>query len=155
VSGFGSQPFGSSPYGIGTPAVATPAGGSVLRNAQTGASEGSRFLNPATRDYAIDANGRTLGLGNVRALVEIALSTTSGTSAMQALGHTLRSIARIDNNFEYRVRDTIAASVAHLTDRSIIQLTATTIEDRGRGRRLIRVFWRDLTTGQEDFSELR
>lgn len=155
MSGFGSSGFGSGPYGLGTPVTASAQGGSVLRDAKTGKPQGSRRLNPETRDFDIDTNGRTLGLGNVRALVELALATESGTSAMQALGQALRTIDRIGTSFQYRVRDTVAAAVKHLTDRNIITIDRTTVEDLGPGKRLIRVFWRDVTTGQEAFSELR
>ena len=95
MSGFGSQPYGRSPYGIGTPALATPTGGSVLRDETTGISQGSRRLNPSTRDYDIDEYGRALGANNVRAMVELALSTDLGSSAMVELGHLLRTIDRI------------------------------------------------------------
>jgi hypothetical protein len=154
MSGFGSQGFGSTPYGIGSPVGSSARGGTILRDEKTGMPQGSRRLNPATRDYSIDSNGRALGANNVRALVELALATVRGSSAMVALGQTIGSIDRIGASFRYRIRDAVAGAVKHLTDRGLIEIQRTAVEDISPGKVLVRVFWRDLTTGEETFSEI-
>jgi hypothetical protein len=73
---------------------------------------------------------------------------------MRDLGQALKSIDRIGASFQYRVRDTVAAALKHLTDRDLVEVQSTTAETIAPGKAVIRVFWRDVTTGEETFSEI-
>lgn len=147
MSGFGSQPFGSSSYGIGTPAVYSGTGGDVLRDAKTGARLGSRKIDPTTKDYVLDSNGRILGMNDVQQLVLLATSTTKGTSAMRSLGQEIRKIDRITSNFTQRVRNTLTAAVQHIVDRGLIEVLGVSVQILRPGTVYVALRWRDLTQG--------
>jgi hypothetical protein len=154
MSGFGSQPFGTGPYGLGTPATATSIGGSILRDTTTGESLGSRQIDPLTKDYVLDDNGRLLGMSDVKQLVLIAVSTTKGSSAMRELGHELRSIDRITANFAARVRNTLLAAVQHIVDRRLIEVLDVVVELVRPGVAKVRLRWRDVSTQNEETTEV-
>lgn len=143
-SGLGSQGFGSTPYGLGTPAVAPSQGGAIFRDASTGLSTGSRMIDPVTKDYVFDSNGRILGMPDVHQLVLLAVSTRKGSSAMRELGQELERIPRITANTARRVDSTLRASVQHLVDQGLITVTGTTVET-GDARIRAVLLWRDLT----------
>lgn len=154
MSGFGSQPFGSSPYGIGTPAVASELGGSLLRDETTGQSWGSRKIDPVTKDYVLDDNGRILGMSDGHQLVLLAVSTTKGSSAMRQLGQDIKSIDRITNNFVRRVDTTLRAAVQHLVDKELIEVLDVTVDVVRPGVTLARLRWRDLASGEVELTEV-
>ena len=150
MSGFGSQPFGSSPYGIGTPATAPEDGGALLRDVDTGQTRGSRKVDPFTRDYVVDTNGRLVGMGNTKQLVLLAVSTKQGSAAMRQLGQTLRDIDRISPNFQRRVDHALRDAVQHLVNSNLIEVVGTEVEVLRPGVAFARLRWRDVETGLED-----
>lgn len=150
MSGFGKQPAGTSPYGLGTPAVAPVPGGVVLRNELTGRSEGGRYIDPITKDYTFDDHGRLLGMPNVRQMVQLALSTTRGTSAVKDLGNELSKVDRITANVERRVRDICTLATRHLIDARLIEVVSVTTERAKATALRIRFKYRDLTTSEEE-----
>jgi hypothetical protein len=150
MSGFGSQPNGSSPYGIGTPAVSSGTGGKLLRDTSTGRRMGSRRIDPFTKDYVLDENGRILGMNNTQQLVLMAVSTDKGSSAMRSLGQELRRIERITSNFARRVDTTLRACVQHIVDLGLIEVLGTRVEIVRPGVSKARLLWRDLESGVEN-----
>lgn len=149
MSGFGSQPAGSSPYGLGTPATAPSQAGGIFVDPATGLSTGSRLIDPATRDYVYDENGRAVGMSDVQQLVFLAVSTRKGSAAMRELGQELEKIDRITANTARRVDVTMRDAVQHLVSRGLIAVTGTTVEVVGSSRIQMSLLWRDLT-GQVD-----
>ncbi len=154
MSGFGNQPYGSSPYGIGTPITATAPGGAVLRETSTGSSLGSRLINAETRDYVVDENGRIVGMSDVQQLMQIALGTVKGSSAMLGLGHALATLDVITDNVERRVATIVDDAVLHLTSRKLVEILSVVTTRMHAGALHIVVRWRDLTTGLEQKSEI-
>lgn len=154
MSGYGSQPYGSSRYGIGTASQAPIPGGSVLRDPQTGASSGSRRIDPVTRDYVVDSSGRALGMNDVQQLVEIAIQTVKYSSAMNSLGQRLGDIDVIGDNIERQVRNVLEEAVAHLTSRNLVEIVSVVVTRLHPGAIRILFRWRDLTTGEEHPAEL-
>jgi hypothetical protein len=152
MSGFGSQPFGSSPYGLGTPAVATDLGGATLAD-QNGVQQGSRRIDPLTKDYVLDDTGRIAGMANTHQLVLLAVSTTKGTAAMRTLGHELKKIERISANFVRRVDTTLRACVQHLVLRGLIEVVGTSVQVARPGVGFAKLNWRDLTSGSSRVEE--
>lgn len=153
-SGFGSQGFGSSPYGIGVPSVGNPPGGAVLRDPLTGTSSGSRRIDPVTRDYVLDDNGRTLGMSDVQQLVLMALQTVRNSSAMNGLGQSLGDIVVIGDNIERQIASIFENALAHLVARGLVQIISTTVTRLHPGAIKATVRWRDLTTSTEHTSEI-
>lgn len=146
--------FGAQPYGVGTPTVAQDGGGSVAVNPYSGEVEGSRRIDPRTKDYVIDSTtGRILGMTNTQQLVLMAINTEKGSSAMQALGHELRTIDRITTNFERRVDTVLRAAVSHLVRAELIEVQGTEVVVLGPGRAFARLLWRDTESGVEDSTD--
>lgn len=137
-------PGSGPPYGTGTPTTAPLATGNILADS-TGTTTGSRFIDPTTRDYVIDSNGRTTGMSNVQQLVYLAVSTDLGSSAVQALGQQLKQIDRITANFERQVTTTLTASVQHIVDQGLMQVVDVIVERVGPSVARARLRWRDLS----------
>lgn len=143
--------YGRQPYGVGTPAVLQDTGGKVLSNPYYGNREGSRKIDPRTRDYVLDSTtGRILGMTNPQQLVYLAVSTTRGSSAVQALGHELGKIDRISANFTRRVDGALRAAVQHIVDRGLIEVVAIEVQVLRPGQGFARLRWRDTATGHEE-----
>lgn len=147
--------FGVQPYGIGTNAVATDGGGKAITNPYSGAQNGSRKIDPYTRDYVFDSTtGRIQGMTNAQQLVYLAVRTDKGSSAMRALGQELMRIERITSNFVRRVDDTLRAAVQHIVDRKLIVVLGTQVDIVRPGVARARLRWRDLETGDEEATEI-
>ncbi len=147
MSGFGIQPAGTTSAGFGAPSRGAEEGGVILRDVNTGASFGSRSIDPRTGDYVMDENGRLVGMNNVRQLVELAV-----LNAAPALG----AIDRLNDSFE-------RAATAVLTDAcepivrqgliAIVGVRGVRIGVRGglrQGQAIYEFLWRDLTTDSEE-----
>lgn len=146
MAGFGSSPLGTGPYGVGTPATSSANAGLPLAD-DFGASQGSKYINPRTRSYERDANGRTKGMPNVPHLVQLALLTTRGSSAMTTLGDEAPG-GVIGANFVSRRQASIRQSLTRLVDDNMIEIVAIEVYADNRPVFTL-VRWRDLTTTLE------
>lgn len=143
--------MGTAPYGLGTPATSSANAGVLLPN-DKGETQGSRYINPRTRQYEYDSNGRAKGMPNVQQLVELALLTVRGTSAQTDLGVEEPS-GVIGANFVERRKTSINQALSRLvTDKMIEVLSVDVDVDRRPIFTLVR--WRDLTTSIERESQL-
>ncbi len=155
MAGFGHQPAGSSPAGWGTPALADAPCGDILRDPATGRRTGSRRINPLTRDYEMDGCGRILGDHEVRHLVQMAVHTLKGSSAMRTLGLQTTGMSRITGDFERRLLGAVTNAVEHLVSAGLIEVIGVTEYRAGarnglrEGQVYARFRWRDRTTRQE------
>ena len=156
MSGAGQQAAGTTSAGLGTSAAATEFGGTFLRDDKTGASFGARRIDPRTRDYVLDSNGRALGIRDVRQMVQFALHTEHNSSAVRGFGHKLRTIDRITANFEKRVLSVLTEALQPLIRAGLIEVLGfsqfTIGDDRNglrRGASYGRLKWRDRTTTRE------
>lgn len=156
MSGAGGQGAGSTGAGVGTSAGATAHGGTFLRDERTGASLGARRIDPSTRDFEIDSNGRLFGVRDVKQLVHIAVHTEHDSSAVKGFGHRLREIDRITPNFERRVLTVLTDALAPLIRTGLIEVLGFDDFRTGNGRNGLmrgatygRLRWRDLTTRRE------
>lgn len=156
MTGAGTQPAGTSSAGLGTSDTATSPGGVFLRDIRTGASLGARKIDPNTKDYVLDANGRILGRDYVQHAVQMSLTTERGSSAVSTLGHRLRTLDRITPNFERRVLALLTEAVAPLVQLGYVEVlgfTSFVVGDNKnglpRGAIYGRFRWRDRTTALE------
>jgi hypothetical protein len=150
MSGFGIQPAGLSPAGVGTPATAPANSGFALRNAFDGSAAGSRKLDPATNQYAIDSYGRVTGMSSAQQLVQLAIKTDKGSSAVRKLGNELYKIDRITDNFNRRVNDVITNALTDLVNRKLIAITSIEAQQVQGSRAFIIIKWTDLSTNTEE-----
>jgi hypothetical protein len=156
MSGAGTQTAGTSSAGFGTSEEATAAGGGFLRDTKTGKSFGARKIDPRTRNYVRDSNGRILGMNAVQHAVQVSLHTERGSSAVGTLGHRLKSLDRITPNFERAILSILTEAVQPLIHLGYIEVLGFRAFVAGDGRNGLqrgavygRFLWRDLTTKRE------
>lgn len=156
MSGAGTQPAGTTAAGYGEPATAAVIEGAFLRDTKTGRSLGARKIDPHTKDYVLDTNGRILGVGYVKHVVQMSLHTEEGSSVVQEMGHRLRSIERITPNIERQILAILTKAVQPLITQGLIEVVGFSHfiagDDKNglrRGSVHGRFLWRDLTTGEE------
>ncbi len=149
MSGFGAAPFGVAPYGVGTPATAPEPGGKIHRDEATGAQFGSRKLNKYTKQYEFDDYGRVLGMADVQQMVQIAVSTELGSSAVRNLGHELRTVLDITDNFQRRVQTILESALADLVKRKLVEIITVDVRRVNTSGLYALLRWRDLTTNNE------
>jgi hypothetical protein len=156
MAGAGLQKAGTTSAGLGEYAPVAADAGAFLRDERTGKSLGARKIDPNTRDYVLDDNGRILGLDYVKHAVQMSVHTERGTAAVNTMGHRLRSLDRITPNFERRVLAVLTEALQPLIALGYIEVLGFAAfkagDDRNglaRGAVYGRLRWRDLTTGQE------
>ncbi len=142
MSGLGLFSAGLGPFGIGTPdaPAAIPAPGA-----------GSRYINPASRDYQQDASTRQLAqMPGVRQRVLLALTTLLGSStAVRDFGTRRRS--KMGTTYDAEVRADVTSALRQLVEvEKIVVLESISVQRGGGGRSLITVSYRDLTIQQSE-----
>lgn len=142
-SGFGIFSAGFGAFGLSTPDVAPePPTGSV----------GTRWINPATKDYEINpATNNLKQMPDVRQKVLLAILTiqTTATTAPR-FGVSLPS--KMGTTFENECKNATRAALAHLTTAADPEIRIDRIDvERGKASRAqITVSYTDLTTGEKD-----
>ena len=143
MSGFGIYSAGFGAFGLSTPAVAPdPTTGPV----------GTRWVNPATKDYEINPQtGNLKQMPNVRQKVLLALLTVQG-SATTASRFGVKLPTKMGNTFENECKNATRSALAHLTNVADPEISIDSIDVlRGKSSRaLITVSYTDLTTGEKD-----
>jgi hypothetical protein len=151
--GAGLAPAGLSPAGFGTPATGDAvAPGTPLRQAD-GTGGQSRYIDAKTRDYAVNGEGRLQGIGGVQGRVQLALTTTLGSSILQTLGLTAWPGVITDAITE-QVGDAVRRALKKLTDAGEVSIAAIEVTRPTANRLVTRVRWTDLTTGADHTSTL-
>lgn len=142
MSGFGAYSFGLGPFGTGSPAEAP--------EPPTG-SAGSRWIDPGTRDYALDGEtGQLKQMPGVRQRVLLALATIQG-SASTAPRFGVRLPTKMGTTFEAECRQATQAALRHLTDlEQVIRVDQILVERGARSRARVTVSYTDISTGERD-----
>lgn len=146
MTGAGFSPAGVSPAGSGTPATTTGPSGTALTD-DYGRQHGARYIDPATRRYVLDANGRYKGMPAVSQMVELAFLTLRGSSALPNLGMEKPS-GVIGSNFVAKREQAVREAFQFLTRAQLAELVSVTV-DTSRRPVVSIVRWRDLTTAEE------
>jgi phage baseplate assembly protein W len=136
------MPAGSGPFGLGTPATSEPP--------PTGPA-GSRYLNPATRDFEVDqVTGQFAQMPPVRQRVLLALITIRGSSSvLPSFG--VHVPPKMNELFEAQVRNSVASALRQLTDvEQVIRVDRIDVERGTGGRALITVSYTNLQSGEEE-----
>lgn len=142
MPGFGLMPFGTGPMGLGTPVTASlPPNGPA----------GSRYINPATKDYERNPSTRQLKqMPKVRQQVLLALTTILG-SASTLDGFGIRLPRKQGDRFQSQMENSVRAALRHLTSvERVIQIESIKVESGRGGRARITVSWSELATNQRD-----
>lgn len=151
--GLGLAPMGVAPYGIGTPAITAPLGGVALMGAD-GTRQSVRKIDPGTRRYLYDITGRAIGDSAVRQQMYLVATTDRGSSAVLAMGNTIKSLQDITPNLLQRVRSIYTSAYSRMVARGLIKLGDITIDvtpasGNSVSKMLTRIKYTDLTTGQD------
>jgi hypothetical protein len=148
MAGLGLSPLGTAPYGLGTPLVAPISAGSALEDDE-GVPQASRFIDPITRRYVFDDNGRLTGMGATQQRVQLAFSTKRRSSVLSTMGESITSIQDITDDLQRRVETEVASTLSRLVNEKALAILSVTITPFAASGRKILVRWRDLTTGTE------
>lgn len=140
MAGFGTSPYGTSPYGFGSVDEASE---------QASNPFGSRFLDPATRDYRFDSSTGQFGqMPPLRQRVLLTLMTVLNSSAVAGFGTKLPK--KIDRTFVESTKQMVRVALRYLTDTERV-MRIDAIEVRTGGWRAeITVSYTDLETGVRD-----
>lgn len=134
---------GTGPAGLSTPAEVAV---SPLPSA------GSRYINPSSGDYQIDAaTGQFAQMPPTRQRVLLALKTVFGSSTA-APDFGLRAPRKIGRNYVAQTKQEVRAALRHLTleNAPVILITAIDVVRIGSSRVVATVSYVDLKTGQPD-----
>ncbi len=147
--GAGSCPVGSSAAGYGVPDKAFAPNNAVLPGIRTGLPQSGRFIDPTTKSYVFLTDGRLKGVSTVPQLMQIALTTVSGSSAVAGLGQSFTTIAEKGSDYQRRVATGVAAAVADIVRQRLAELISVDVQvpDSNPDGGICRIQWRDLTTG--------
>lgn len=155
MSGAGLQKAGRTTAGFGTSAEANVFDGGFLRDAITGETLGARLIDPKSKSFVLDENGRILGMDSVKHAVLIAVHTVQNSSAVRGLGNRLSSIQRIGPNIERQVFSILSEALRPLIQAGMIEVLEFSQFKAGDGTNGMmpgavfgRLKWRDLTTRQ-------
>ncbi len=138
--GFGLLPFGLGPFGLETP--------DDPPDPPTGTA-GSRYIDPATGDYALDAvTGQLQQMPRTRQRVLLALVTLRKTATtVPTFGNKLPR--KMGTSFEFETKQAVRLALRHLTDsEQVIRIESLTVERGRNSRALVTVSYTDLETGE-------
>jgi phage baseplate assembly protein W len=142
MAGFGSSPVGSNPFGYGTPVTnAAPPLGTV----------GSRYIDPLTRDYAVDdSTGQMKQMPSLRQRVYLTVMTVKGSSSSLP-NFGLSVPGKLDQSAERRISNAILSALNQLiVVEKILAVNSIAVERYPLGRVRVNVSWTDLTVGKND-----
>lgn len=136
------MPAGTGPAGLGTP---------VTTAAPPNGPAGSRYINPATRDYQIDpATNQFAQMPQIRQQVLLAITTVAASaSAAQWLG--IKLPRKMGNRFQAECEKAVRFALRHLTEtQRLIRIDSITAVPGRAGRAQITVSWTEIATGKTD-----
>jgi hypothetical protein len=154
MGGIGTSPLGTGPYGYGQPPAIPSQAGPIFRDAARGLVGSCRQIDPGTRQYVIDADGRVAGGQTVPQLVYLAYATVKGSAILSDMGESFSDVKIIGDDFDAQMTALAKAPVQALIDQGLLEIVAITIDRIGSCGASIQVRWRDLTTGLEDSTTL-
>jgi hypothetical protein len=142
--GFGLAPAGTSAFGYGSPATANANTGLAMTK-DDGSQGAARMIDPHTRDYRFDKNGRAVGIDGIPQQVYLALLTVLNSSAVSGLGNAIGSIKTITENIKAQISNEVARALSKLTAAKLVKLVDVEVELNTNHAPLIHVRWIDLT----------
>lgn len=157
--GVGAQSAGATNAGYGFPTSQKPVL-STLTVGPSNAPTGARLIDPVAKDYVLGDNGALLGMTPGQQAVYLATATVLNSSAVHGQGSDLQSLDKITDNFRDAVEAKLRTALQPAVDAGIIQVNGFTAFAVGvknglqPGQSFGRLSWTDLTTGQEQESDV-
>lgn len=145
--GIGLCPFGVVPAGFGQVNQAPNRPGVPLEaTALNHITLGARQIDPTTRDYVFDSNGRLAGMSATAQQVFLSVVTTVGTSAIPTLGSGVGRVRMISDNYQTRIQNLVQVALTSLIRAGQIQLTSVEVTRLPQSSvTQIVIIWTDLT----------
>jgi hypothetical protein len=140
MAGFATSPLALTPFGTGTPVSGTAPPSSVPTEAL--------FLDPRTKDFALDSEGAYKRMPTTRHRVLVALTTRKGSNAADA-NAGIDIPRKIGTNYAQKMRIAVSNALRFLVDEGAISLEDVTTETSG-GRVVATVDYVDLLSGEKD-----
>lgn len=142
MPGLGLSSAGLCPYGTGTPitGAAPPTG-----------QAGSRYINPATKDYEQDTTTKQLAqMPAIRQRVLLAVLTVFRSSTVYNGG--IKTPRKMGTLFETEMKQAVRATLRILTDvEKVVRIDSITVKRGGNsGRSMTTIEYTDLTTNLTD-----
>jgi hypothetical protein len=106
-----------------------------------GTPQGSRYINPQTRRWEFDSNGRALGMADAAHMVLMSLTTTLGSAAW--FGGLPAPGGVIGANFEAQRKTEVQNVLKPLVDNGTIEVVSITVDVKSRPV-LTTILWKDL-----------
>jgi hypothetical protein len=152
--GAGLSPAGSAAAGYGVPDVGTQLPSAILPDVRTGGFQTGRLINPVTKDYVMQANGTLQGFDTVPQLVQLALSTQLGSSALLDLGIDLANATEKGSDFQRQMATLVANALSPLIGQKLVRLDAVIVQEppSNPDAGIAIVKWFDLTTETQNTS---
>lgn len=134
--GAGMTPAGVSSAGSGSSATTTaPVPFVILPNEVTGATQTARYIDQATGQYAIDAQGGSFGMNAVQQLVQIAVMDID-----------FSSIDVISDGTQSQMQNLVANALAPFAAKGLLQIISVEAGQIGTNAEKAVLKWRDLTS---------
>lgn len=134
-NGFGTAPMGVAPYGTGTPISGSDNAGKPLSDS-TGKQFGGRYIDPSTRDFVFDSNGRLTGMPNVTQLV------------LLAIGGIKFDILNIGSDTAQIMSDKLTTALNPIVTKNLLKIQKIDVMIQGSKIKTT-LAWKDLTTGND------
>ncbi len=146
--GAGQSGLGNTQAGFGTPKKQLF---SANRNfvTPTGSQGNARYIDPITKDYALDKFGNFVGMNAVPQMVQLALSTIKNSSAVVDFGFDFANIKIITTDTTSKVNDAVSLALADLINSGLISLTQVNVQRFSNTGIFVQVFFVDLTDDTE------
>lgn len=155
--GAGGCPSGSALAGYGVVDTAHSPIDAPLPDQATSFPTTCRLLVPnaangGVGDWAFTADGRVVGCGTARQLVQLAMTTVLGSSCSPTLGFDFAQIQEQGPNLQRQVATLSANALAPQVKAKVVQLQEVDAQqaESNPDAVLATVKWKDLSTGQED-----
>jgi hypothetical protein len=139
------MPAGFGSAGLGTPVgLPVPGGAGYQQSVDVVAAES---IDPVTRDYALDDEGKHYAITATEQRVLLALSQPFGSLPWDAtFGDRTLNLTKLPANAIDTVRRHTENALAHLTSTGAIELLGVVIETDPRGTLLRAVDWVDVSS---------
>lgn len=154
--GAGACRAGLAVAGFGDPYAGEEPQGTALQNHVNGSLQDARYIDPYTKDYIIDEQGRTQGQTSVSQQVYLALLTTFGSSVNANLGSQFSNIKTFSRKtIAAQIDSVVRKSLSNLISNNSIQLIRTEVSlNTNNIATNITVYWRDNFTNQNQQTSL-
>lgn len=147
--GAGFCPAGTTAAGYGVPDTGTVPNNALMPDPLTGLPQTGRNINTATGSYTFTADGRTQGMTTVSQLVQLAIRTQRGSSALGAFGIDMSKVQEQGTNFERQLGAAIVLALSNLIKAGLVTVIGITwlpVDNTDGTAPYVK--WRDNTTGQ-------